>query len=558
MNHRSLFWQILGAAAMVAAASPLPAALTDTAAHVPPSYFDFLPPQEGSSYADPVFGTSIRRLTDALVTPDATGDASFLTWAMNEYSTVAAWNSDDTRFLLQHDSYFALYDGQGAWLRDLPFEIHAGAQPRWSRSSPDVLYYVSGNRVKRFDVSSGQSTLLRTFSEYSSVSGHGESDTSFAGDKLVLAGDGRQIFVYDVAANAKSAVLDTSGLGGWDGIHLTPDGNVLVSWYASGAGRYRGLELYSGAMVFKRQVSTVIGHLDLTRDATGAEVLVYANANDLTPLCDNGVVKVRLSDSAETCLVSLDWSLALHVSCPDGDGTCLVSTYTPSDPDPAQRWPAYADELFRVSLAGGTAPVRYAHHRSRAMNDYNYAPRATVSRDGRKVLFASNFGLQDTLGLPVEYADAYLIDLGSGGTPPPPPPPGDDPPPPAGPTRIEESASTPAWAGTWWAKSGAVHSGGTAKSASTKGASVKLTFTGTGVQWVGYRDASSGIARVFLDGSPVARIDTYAASAQGQKVLYQVGGLAPGSHKLEIRVLGSKQKRSKGTWVWVDAFDVTP
>jgi hypothetical protein len=403
-------------------AAAAPAELTDKSSHTPPNYYAFLPPAEGSSYVDPVFGTSIRRLTDARSTPNSAGDSNFLTWAMQEYSTVAAFNSDDSRFLLQHDSYFALYDGQGNWLRDLPFEIHASAQPRWSRTNNNVLYFINGNRVKSFNVATSAMSTVRTFTEYGSISGHGESDMAFTGNKLVLAGDSTAIFVYDIDQNQKSAVFSTAGKGTWDGIHITPDGNVLLSWHASGGGRYRGIEMFNGNMVFLRQISTVIGHLDVTRDTTGAEVLVYANANDPTPICDNGVVKIRLSDAHETCLLSLNWSLGIHVSCPDGNGSCIVSIYTPSDPNPNQSWPAYTDEVLRVPL-NASATSRLAHHRSRALNDYNYMPKASVSRDGKRIVYASNFGLQDSLGLPTEYSDAYLIQLAGGGTPPPPPPP---------------------------------------------------------------------------------------------------------------------------------------
>ena len=45
-----------------------------------------------------------------------------------------------TRLVLQHYSYFALYDGAGNYLRDFPFEVHASSQPRWSRTEPAVLY----------------------------------------------------------------------------------------------------------------------------------------------------------------------------------------------------------------------------------------------------------------------------------------------------------------------------------------------------------------------------------------------------------------------------------
>ncbi len=85
-----------------------------------------------------------------------------------------------------------------------------------------------------------------------------------------------------------------------------------------------------------------------------------------------------------------------------------------------------------------------------------------------------------------------------------------------------------------------------------------ITFTGTGVKWIGYRDQWSGIARVYVDGVLQTTIDTYASPAQGQAVLYTASGLASGTHTMAIEVAGSHGASSGGSWVWVDAFDVNP
>ena len=388
------------------------AALTDAGTHLPPSYFTFQPPAAGSSYTDPVFGTSIRRLSNAPVSSDHAA-GGILPWVMNEYSTMSAFNSLNSRFILQHGSYYGLYGSNGNYLGDLPFEIHASAEPRWSRTNANLLYFVNGNQLKRYNVVTGDLSVERTFTEYGSISGHGESDIAFTGDKLVFAGDDRYVFVYDAVAHQKSAVLDTAGHGGWDALYLTPDGNVLVSWYDQGAGRFRGVELFNSNLVFQRQVMPVGGHMDVTRDGSGAEVAVWASSADPAPLCDNGVVKVRLATGAQSCLLSLDWSLGIHVSCPDNAGFCLVGTYTPSDPVPGPGWPAYTNELLRVPL-DGSATERLLHHRSRPFDGYNYMPRASVSRDGSRLLFSSNYGLQAQQTLLDEYSDAYLVVLAGG------------------------------------------------------------------------------------------------------------------------------------------------
>jgi len=65
------------------------------------------------TYVDPVFGSTIQRVSNALNTPD-TADGGNLTWIENEYATMSAFNSDNSRFILLHQSYFGLYNGASA------------------------------------------------------------------------------------------------------------------------------------------------------------------------------------------------------------------------------------------------------------------------------------------------------------------------------------------------------------------------------------------------------------------------------------------------------------
>lgn len=572
MQSRLSYCLLISVAASLLSAGSAHGYLTDTAPHAPSAYSSYLPPASGSSYTDGVFGTEVKRLSNALGTAN-NADGGLLTWAIHEYSSMSAFNQDRSLFLLQHDSYHALYDGAGGYLGDLPWEIHASAEPRWSRTSPTLLYFVNGNRLKSFDVLSGANTVVRTFSEYGRISGHGESDISADGDHLVFAGDGRYVFLYEISTDTKSAVLDTAGRG-FDSLYVTPGNNVTVTWLQGGNNRYNGIELFDRNMVFQRQLTRVGGHMDVTRDAAGQEVLVWTNSADPNPIdCQNGIVKVRLSDAQQTCAAELDWSLGVHISCPDGGGSCIVSTYAPGDPLPGGAWPAYTNEVFEVRLDGSEVR-RLAHHRSRAYNGYNYMTKASVSRDGARVLFSSNFGLQAISGAPTEYSDAYLMSVPAGGGGG-----GDDGGGDGGDggggdgggdggggggggltgslARFEESeAGVVTFTGTWHPNSMGAHSGGAAKLAMDAGSRATFQFTGTGARWIGYRDEWSGIARVLVDGSVVKTVDTYASPSQAQTAIYSVDGLAAGSHTLVVEATGQTGPSSGGAWVWVDAFEV--
>ena len=167
--------------------------VSDAEVYAPLSYPYFVPPKVGGSYLDPAFGTAITRISDARATPNA-ADAGSVPFITPEYATVSPFNEDDSLLLLLHESYFALYDGQGRYLRDLPFEINASSEPRWSRGDRETLYFISGNALKRYDVTTGATTVVRTFSEYSRVSGLGEEDLSEDGTHYALEADNGDVF----------------------------------------------------------------------------------------------------------------------------------------------------------------------------------------------------------------------------------------------------------------------------------------------------------------------------------------------------------------------------
>ena len=128
----------------------------------------------------------------------------------------------------------------------------------------------------------------------------------------------------------------------------------------------------------------------------------------------------------------------------------------------------------------------------------------------------------------------------------------------AKPTRIEQNSTAVVYTGTWFPKTYAWASGGSIIMSMDTNARATLTFTGTAVSWIGYRDQWSGIAQVYVDGVLKGTIDTYAASAQTQASIYTASGLTDRSHTLAIEITGTHNAVSGGSWVWVDAFVVTP
>jgi uncharacterized protein (TIGR03437 family) len=113
------------------------------------------------------------------------------------------------------------------------------------------------------------------------------------------------------------------------------------------------------------------------------------------------------------------------------------------------------------------------------------------------------------------------------------------------------------YSGHWFQNTGGQYSGGSVNAAVDAGARVDLTFNGTAITWMGYRDEWSGLAQVFVDGALQANVDTYLTPSQAKTPIYSVTGLAPGTHVLSIVATGTHNAPSGGSWIWVDGFQVS-
>ena len=126
----------------------------------------------------------------------------------------------------------------------------------------------------------------------------------------------------------------------------------------------------------------------------------------------------------------------------------------------------------------------------------------------------------------------------------------------AGAGRIEESNPALIYSGTWFSNASVVQSGGRASLSMDKGSRVTVSFEGTGISWIGYRDEWSGVANVYVDGIEKTQIDTYLTPSRAQGTLYTITNLLPGPHTLTVEATGARSESSKGSWVWVDSFDI--
>lgn len=121
--------------------------------------------------------------------------------------------------------------------------------------------------------------------------------------------------------------------------------------------------------------------------------------------------------------------------------------------------------------------------------------------------------------------------------------------------RFQEEDAAIAYSGPWnHDNRNRTWSEGSAATTSTAGATVTFAFTGTSVSWIGCRKASTGLAKVYIDGAFIRQIDTYEVPPiEGyQHTIFRADGLASGAHTLTIEAVVT------GSIVVVDAFDVHP
>jgi hypothetical protein len=126
------------------------------------------------------------------------------------------------------------------------------------------------------------------------------------------------------------------------------------------------------------------------------------------------------------------------------------------------------------------------------------------------------------------------------------------------PARIEDTSTSVVYSGTWFLNQATVHSGGTAHGSVDPGSRATLTFSGSSVTLIAYKDEWSGIGRVFVDGALASTVDFYAATGapHAQVPVWTASGLTAGTHTLAVEVTGTANTLSANAWIWVDAFDV--
>jgi hypothetical protein len=421
----------------------------DKKIHLPPDWDTFTAPRLGGSYVDPVFGCSVKRLTDG--SHDETGwDGKHLAF-MNYYSTLTALNASDSMlFVVSDDGNWRIRNLSGGVVIPFAKMPAFSGHPVWDAFDGNVFYYASKSTLYKASVSgiSVNSTALHIFNEYQGIVSPDAADLSQDGDHVALVGQNANntldVFVWSLSHQAKTSLYTTTctingdigGAAAQPGcvhkLQLTADNLLSIQFLGDGSGAEQALRLWNGSALVHLQDKT--DHYDTGYDLNGKSVFIASNNSDTLPGLKNPCASgwgmdVRQLVSLQSAVCLLDRQPYWHVSYRGGPSQpwIALSFFDDRKPGPellannekyetlsAGNWKLYEDEIV-LAKVDGSSVYRLAHARSRSNENYWGQPHAAISRDGKYVVFTSNMafhaGCPANMHVPGECSDVYLIKV---------------------------------------------------------------------------------------------------------------------------------------------------
>ena len=377
-------------------------------------------PQPGANYQDPIFGSKITRVTNA---------GSINSRIMrNLYSTIQAWNADETKMILWHrgEGHY-LYDGKTyqliSKLNIAPADIE---QVYWHHTNPDNFFYINshvGSTVNtptgpyrlnskeliRYSVSNEQHSIIKDFSEQC------PNDPITSGDDAHMMSEDSDVIGLRCGAQGFSYRLSN------DKITLLPESaNAVAPQPLPSGNRFYHLgKILNQNMVVERSLTlgnarehASLGKLDTGDDAYFS---VGFDANS-SGSCNGAVGSLVVHDATNNDCSVLVGEATGYPYTLSGTHISALASQNPG-------WAAVSsvgygiegDSLLEQELYLANTHVnnrtvcRIAHHRSaggRGSIGYFAEPHPIISPSGTRILFNSDWNNSGQV-------DAYVLELPS-------------------------------------------------------------------------------------------------------------------------------------------------
>jgi len=362
-------------------------------------------PEYLNSIIDPSFGTTIRRISNA-----GTGGV-----IVPMYSTIQAWNADESLMILynQSEGYHELLDGMSyEFIRTLedvsPLDLE---QLFWDFDEPDILYYPESSTSDfiRYTVSTQVKEVLVNLSSISNCDGN----VSFGNDVQMMSWDS-DVFSFRCGNDAMYSYRISTG-------ELTSFAAEEVD-YAAPSVAPSGNRFYHQSQVYDEQgISTIplnesstehscIGKM--TNGNDGHFAIAFAQGPDGG--CIGDIIAHDLTTGMCFPVISQSQGYdypqsGTHISAlahNNTEGGWIAASMMGYDLDGQ----SLLDQELVIAKAdeGNVIVCRIGHHRSdEAEFDYWGEPHAVISPSGTRVLFASDWsGTEDG-----ESVDSYVVEL---------------------------------------------------------------------------------------------------------------------------------------------------
>jgi hypothetical protein len=354
-------------------------------------------------FTDSRFGNKVVKVTN----PSNAVPGLGLTWekvARHHYSIDQAWNADQSllvmgmgttgRLFLDGRTYTPLFN------RKHPGEI------RWHRSNPDLMVFVGKAGVGTWNVRKDVRQPQNPLTGYQNATlGENKGNLSDNGDLVPITAkrsDGKKVmFAYNLSSGKKYPDID---MGAWYDIGWTtisPKGTYIVSYSrkTSSSNAQRLIFTLDGNLVQNWADYERPGHGDFTIDGNGYEVAIGRSKADAFKLITRRLVDGKITVLSNSLKASHMSTRALH------DPGWAFGSFV-MDGSSASGYLPYSNEVTAITTDGTQKVRRLATHNS-TQNNYVSEPHASPSPDGKRAIFASNWGVS---GGPVA---AYVAEFTS-------------------------------------------------------------------------------------------------------------------------------------------------
>lgn len=352
-------------------------------------------PASGGKITDVTFGTTILRVTD-----EADGKNNY-----HAYSYWPCFNADNSMVYVYRvngaakiynldTATFSISNKRNAFQTLISGEYPLGEDQVWSRTDKNILYCHTYQRLVAYNVKKQTYKLLKDFSgiigrnEYLVQMSCNDDATKFA---FSLKNKSSYKITGYVVWDAKYNTIYQVHTSKIDEVQLDKTGGYLwIKTTLQGAGKIQ-CSVFGFADSLTQNLTDnkpdyAPGHGD-----TGPGFIVgYENWENriLYRTCNNPHTFKEVWDFKD------DWSQDTHLSLLSSNTSwVLASAYVANAGLPSSG--LFENEIFQVTTDGTMQVRRLCHHQSNYIssgNNYWASPRASISYDGKFIMFTSNWG----------------------------------------------------------------------------------------------------------------------------------------------------------------------